>query len=32
MTGEPRADSRQYPERPIVGVGAVIVRPGRCCS
>ena len=25
MTGEPRADSRQYPERPIVGVGAVIV-------
>ena len=31
MTGEPRADSRQYPERPIVGVGAVIVEAGRCC-
>ncbi|MGH9256330.1 MAG: NUDIX hydrolase [Vicinamibacterales bacterium] len=24
-----RADSRQYPERPIVGIGAVIVRDGR---
>jgi 8-oxo-dGTP diphosphatase len=29
MTGEPRVDSRQYPERPIVGVGAVIVEAGR---
>ena len=29
MTGEPRVDSRQYPERPIVGVGAVIVEAGK---
>ena len=29
MTGEPRADTRQYPERPIVGVGAVIVEAGK---
>ena len=29
MTDEPRADSRQYPERPIVGVGAVIVEAGK---
>ena len=29
MTGEPRVDTRQYPERPIVGVGAVIVEAGR---
>ena len=29
MTGEPRTDSRQYPERPIVGVGAVIVEAGK---
>ena len=29
MTGEPRADSREYPERPIVGVGAVIVEAGK---
>ena len=29
MTGEPRADTRQYPERPIVGVGAVIIEAGR---
>ena len=29
MTGEPRVDSRQYPERPIVGVGAVIVKAGK---
>ena len=26
---EPRADTRQYPERPIVGVGAVIVEDGK---
>ena len=26
MSSETRTDSRQYPERPIVGVGAVIVR------
>jgi len=26
---EPRSDRREYPERPIVGVGAVIVRDGR---
>ena len=29
MTGERRADTRQYPERPIVGVGAVIVEAGK---
>jgi ADP-ribose pyrophosphatase YjhB (NUDIX family) len=29
MTGDPHADSRQYPERPIVGVGAVIVKAGK---
>jgi mutator protein MutT len=29
MTDEPRGDTRQYPERPIVGVGAVIVEAGR---
>jgi 8-oxo-dGTP diphosphatase len=29
MTSEPRADTRQYPERPIVGVGAVIVEAGK---
>jgi mutator protein MutT len=29
MTDAPRADTRQYPERPIVGVGAVIVDAGR---
>ena len=27
--GENRTDRREYPERPIVGVGAVIVRDGR---
>ena len=26
MSSETRTDSRQYPERPVVGVGAVIVR------
>ena len=26
---EPRGDRRQYPERPIVGVGAVIVKDGK---
>ena len=26
---ETRVDSRQYPERPIVGVGAVIVEAGK---
>jgi mutator protein MutT len=29
MTDQPRADSREYPERPIVGVGAVIVNAGK---
>jgi 8-oxo-dGTP diphosphatase len=29
MTAEPRVDRRQYPERPIVGVGAVIVEAGK---
>jgi mutator protein MutT len=29
MMDAPRADTRQYPERPIVGVGAVIVDAGR---
>jgi len=29
MTDAPRADRRQYPERPIVGVGAVIVNAGK---
>ena len=29
MSDEPRVDSRQYPERPIVGVGAVIVEAGK---
>lgn len=29
MTGELRADTRQYPQRPIVGVGAVIVEAGK---
>jgi 8-oxo-dGTP diphosphatase len=29
MSDEPRVDSRQYPERPIVGVGAVIVKAGK---
>jgi mutator protein MutT len=29
MTGEPRGDTRLYPERPIVGVGAVIVEAGK---
>jgi mutator protein MutT len=29
MTGEPGADTRQYPQRPIVGVGAVIVEAGK---
>jgi 8-oxo-dGTP diphosphatase len=29
MSDEPRVDGRQYPERPIVGVGAVIVKAGR---
>jgi mutator protein MutT len=29
MTDPPRADTRKYPERPIVGVGAVIVDAGR---
>jgi mutator protein MutT len=29
MIDAPRADTRQYPERPIVGVGAVIVDAGR---
>ena len=29
MTGEPRVDTRQYPERPIVGVGAVIIEAGK---
>ena len=29
MTDEPSADRRQYPERPIVGVGAVIVDAGK---
>ena len=29
MSDEPRVDSRQYPERPIVGVGAVIVKGGK---
>ena len=29
MTADARPDSRQYPERPIVGVGAVIVEAGR---
>lgn len=29
MSDEPRLDSREYPERPIVGVGAVIVEAGR---
>jgi 8-oxo-dGTP diphosphatase len=29
MTDAPRADTRQYPERPIVGVGAVIVKAGK---
>jgi len=29
MSDEPRVDSRQYPERPIVGVGAVIVQGGK---
>jgi 8-oxo-dGTP diphosphatase len=29
MTDAPRADRREYPERPIVGVGAVIVDAGK---
>ena len=29
MTDAPRADTRQYPERPIVGVGAVIIDAGQ---
>ena len=29
MNSETRTDSRQYPERPVVGVGAVIVRDDR---
>lgn len=29
MTDAPRGDTRQYPERPIVGVGAVIVEAGK---
>jgi mutator protein MutT len=29
MTDDNRPDRRQYPERPIVGVGAVIVRDGQ---
>ena len=29
MTSEPRVDTRLYPERPVVGVGAVIVEAGK---
>jgi mutator protein MutT len=29
VTSEPRVDTRLYPERPVVGVGAVIVEAGK---